>query len=126
MKPLEQKEEPAKSVVREQMTPLTTYSYYESGKKYVKVLITLDGVDLHPADKFQVSFKSKSFEVIVREYAGKNYIFRVPKLQNKILPDQCSLSFKRNTIVITLRKEKDEDNWWSLYKSKAVCEADSD
>ena len=132
VKPLEQKTpapQPAKAKVKVDdvpMTPLTAYSYYESGKKYMKVLVTLEGVDLHPAEKFQVTFKPRSLEVIIRDFAGKNYAFRVPKLQNKIQPDQCSHSFKRNTLVLTLRKEKDEDNWWSLYKSKAVCEVDSD
>jgi len=105
---------------------LNEYSYYESGKKHVKVLITLNGIEKHPKEKIKVDFKQRSFEVLILDMNGKNYLFKVPKLQCKIKPEQSTFSFKTNTIVITLFKEKEDDHWWSLFKTKAVCEADSD
>ena len=36
---------------------ITKYSYYESGEKYVKVLLSdLAGLDKHPKDKITVDF----------------------------------------------------------------------
>ena len=130
VKPLEQKPLAESKKPEEQKiappTTLTAYSYYESGKKYVKVLITLEGVEKHPKEKIAVSFKPRTFEVLVLDLKGKNYLFKVPKLQCKIKPDQSTYSLKSNTIVVTLFKEKEDDHWWSLFKTKAVCEVDSD
>ena len=131
VKPIETKPEEVKHVELKALpavpfTTLTAYSYYESGKKYVKALITLEGVEKHPADKIKVEFKNRSFEIVVYDMKGKNYIFKVPKLQCKIQPAQSTFAFKKDTVVVTLCKEKEEDHWWSLFKSKAVCEVDSD
>ena len=39
---------------------------------------------------------------------GKNYIFRVPKLQCKIQPDKSFYGLKPYTVVVTLYKEKED------------------
>ena len=49
---------------------LTKYSYYESGKLSVKVLIDLKGVSTHPKDKFNVEFKKRSFILRVLDLKG--------------------------------------------------------
>ena len=133
VKPLETKPAEVKKVVPKMaelpavpFTTLTSYSFYESGKKHVKVLVALDGVEKHPGEKIKVEFKPRSFAVSVLDMKGKNYVFRVPKLQCNIKPEQSMYSFKTNQIVVTLCKEKDDDHWWSLFKSKGVCEVDSD
>ena len=108
------------------VTTLTQYSYYESGKSKIKVMIKLDKVETHPKDKIKVTFKERSLEVVVMDLKGKNYIFRVPKLQCQIKPAESTYGFKEGYVVVTLKKMKDDDNWWSLFKSKGVCEVDSD
>jgi len=42
------------------------------------------------------------------------------------LPPDCSFGFKSNNVVITLRKKRNGDNWWSLFKQKAVGEREGD
>jgi len=108
------------------MTTLTSYSYYESAKTNVKVLITLPGIENHPNDKIKATFKERSFEIFIFDFNGKNYVFRVPKLQCHIKPEESSYGLKKGSVVVTLRKLKEGDNWWSLFKSKGVCEGDSD
>jgi hypothetical protein len=105
---------------------LAKYSYYESGKKWVKVLLDFKDIKNHPADKVTVEFKPRSFTVRVMEFKGQNYQFQVPKTQCAIVPEECSHTIKSDTIQISLRKAKDDDNWWSLFRTKAVGEVLSD
>lgn len=105
---------------------LTAYSYYESGKKWVKVLIPFKGIGQHPKENIEVTFKERSFDVKIRKMNNKNYRFRVIKLQCKINPSQSYFTQKTNDIQVSLSKFKDDDNWYSLFKTMAVCEVDSD
>ena len=105
---------------------LAKYSYYESGKKWVKVLLDFKDIKNHPADKVTVEFKPRSFTVRVLEFKGQNYQFQVPKTQCAVVPEECSHTIKSDSIQITLRKAKDDDNWWSLFRTKAVGEVLSD
>jgi len=103
------------------------YSYYESGSKWVKVQLEFfKGLKDHPADKLITEFKQRSLTIKVLDYKGANYQFQVPRLQCKVLPEQCSVTAKPDCLTINLRKFKDDDNWWSLFKTKAIGEVDSD
>ncbi|TNV84438.1 hypothetical protein FGO68_gene16351 [Halteria grandinella] len=104
------------------------YSYYESGTKYVKVVLDshFKGIGAHPKEKVFTEFKQRSFTIKVLDFKGVNYQFTVPRLQCKIAPQDCSFTLKTDSILITLRKFKDDDNWWSLFKSKAIGEVESD
>lgn len=93
----------------------------------MKVLLSeLSGLKDHPKDKIDVSFTERSFEVKVYDLKGHNVQFSVPKLQCRILPKDCSFSHKSSGLQITLRKKNTEDNWYSLFKSKAIGETHSD
>lgn len=101
---------------------LAKYSYYESGSKWVKVLLDFKNIKSHPADKITVEFKPRSFTVRILDFQGQNYQFQVPKLQCYIKPEECSHTIKSDAVQVTLRKAKDDDNWWSLFRTKAVGE----
>lgn len=105
---------------------LAKYSYYESGSKWVKVLLDFKDIKSHPADKITIEFKPRSFTLRVLDFKGQNYQFQVPKLQCSIKPEECSHTIKSDSVQITLRKAKDDDNWWSLFRTKAVGEVVSD
>ena len=106
---------------------LTKYSFHESGEKYVKVLLDFpDAKKLLTKDKVTCTFEVRSFEILIHDYKGENYKFAVPKLHCRIAPPDCSFSFKSNNVQITLRKKRDGDNWWSLFKQKAVGEKEGD
>ena len=61
---------------------ITKYSYFESGEKWVKVLLSdLTGLKDHPADKVKVEFPTnRSFSVVVLDWKGQNWQFTVPRL----------------------------------------------
>ena len=60
---------------------ITKYSYFESGTKWVKVLLPdLTGLDSHPKDKIKIEFPTqRSFTVHVEDFKGQNWQFSVPK-----------------------------------------------
>ena len=106
---------------------LTKYSYSESGEKYVKVLLDFpDAKNLIHKDNVTCNFGDRTFEIFVNNYKGENYRFGVQNLHHRILTKDCSWSLKSNNVQITLRKRKNEDNWWSLHKAKAVGEKAGD
>ena len=107
---------------------ITKYSYFESGDKYIKVLLSeLAGLKDHPVDKVKVEFPTnRSFSVVVEDWKGENLQFTVPRTQCRILPQACTFSYKSSGLQITLRKKATTDNWWSLFKSKAIGEVASD
>ena len=91
------------------------------------LLPDLAGLSSHPADKVKVEFPSnRSFSVTVFDYKGQNWQFAVPKTQCRILTPACTFSHKSSGLQVTLRKKNTTDNWWSLFKSKAIGEGDTD
>ena len=107
---------------------ITKYSYYESGDKWVKVLLSdFAGLADHPKEKVKVEFTSqRSFTVKVDDWKGDNWQFSVPKTQCRILPQACTFSHKSSGLQISLRKKNTTDAWHSLFKSKAIGEKDTD
>lgn len=105
-------------------TTITKYTYFESGTKYVKVqLPDLAGLK---NEHLEVTFGKQSLAVKVHNFKGKNLQFTVPKLQCRICPDDCKGQLKDSCLQLTLRKKKEDDNWHSLFKNKAIGERDSD
>lgn len=91
------------------------------------MLPDLAGLKDHPEDKIKVEFTSnRSFSVTVMDFKGQNWHFGVPKTQCRYLPPACTFSHKSSGLQISLRKKHTTDNWWSLFKSKAIGEKDTD
>jgi len=126
VKPLQSKPAPVVSVVQGKFKTITKYLFYESGKKWVKVAIDFDKISNHPREKIEVSFNERTFTLKVLDYAGSNWQFTVPKTQCKIVPEECGITVKSNQIVVNLRKAKEDDNWWSLFRTYGVGEVHSD
>ena len=61
-----------KSQVDLKLKTITKYSYFESGEKWVKVLLPdLAGLKDHPADKVKIEFPTnRSFSVTVYDFKG--------------------------------------------------------
>ncbi len=60
---------------------IVKYSYYESGTKWIKVLLDgFPGIKSHPSDKISVEFKARSLTLRINDFKGQNYQFQVPKL----------------------------------------------
>jgi CS domain len=94
----------------------------KSRRFYITRRVTLEitGIGKHPKEKFESRFLDRSFEIKIVDFIGKNYSFAVPKLANQIIPEQSKWWTKDNKVIIKLKKFKKEDNWSSLFKTKAI------
>ena len=75
-------------------------------------------------EQIESRFLEKSFEVKIRGYKGKNYVFAVPKTQCSLDPAKSSVTKKPHKLVVNIQKHSANDNWHSLYRSKAIGETD--
>lgn len=102
---------------------LTTYSFWEANKQMVKVKVPLKGVETIPKENIKATFTENSLDVKVFNLNGLNYHFGVPRLDANIVPDRCeALADKDGSVVIKLRKAKEDDHWSFLFKQKYVGE----
>lgn len=74
-------------VSADKFVTLTKYSFYESGKSWVRVLLDMKDIKNHDKEKIQIQFQKRSFILKIMDYKGKNYQFSVPKLQCYIIPE---------------------------------------
>lgn len=88
------------------------------------VYIELPGIGQLPKDNIQTRFLERSFEIKIRGYLGRNFVFAVPKTQGTINVEKSKLIQKADRLVVHLAKGNTKDNWYALYKQKAVGEAD--
>jgi calcyclin binding protein len=90
------------------------------------VYIPLPGIGSIPAENITSRFLDRSFEVKIRNYNGKNWIFAVPKTQCQILVKKSKVAQKADKLIVSLGKMADSDNWFSLHKVKCIGEKDTD
>lgn len=90
----------------------------------LRVVLEIKGISKHPKEKIFSRFLDRSFEIKILEFGGKNYNFAVPKLQCKIQPDQSKYWTKDDKLIIQLRKFKKDDNWYALFRTKAIGDDD--
>lgn len=86
--------------------------------------IELEGIGKVPAENITHRFLDWSIEVKIHDYKGKNWIFAVPKTQCLLKPKETKVIQKDNKLIISIAKNADADNWFSLYKVKCVGERD--
>jgi hypothetical protein len=72
VKPKEQKSTPVE-VTLDKFKTVTKYSFFESGKNWVKVLLEFPGIKDHPKDKIKCSFTNRTLHVQVFDFKGANY-----------------------------------------------------
>lgn len=86
--------------------------------------IELEGIGKVPAANIHSRFLEWSIEVKINDYKGKNWIFAVPKTQCLLKPKESKVIQKENKLIISIAKNVEADNWFSLYKVKCVGERD--
>lgn len=99
---------------------LTKYSFYEYDSNWVRVEVPFPGIKSHDKSKITCKFDDNSFVLTILDFNGKNFQFSVMRLQCKIQADLCKHAILQDKIRISLRKVKDTDNWFSLFKAKTI------
>ncbi|NP_001086299.1 calcyclin binding protein L homeolog [Xenopus laevis] len=83
---------------------------WDQSDKFVKIYITLKGVQNISADNLQVHFSERSFELLVNDLNGKNHTMTVNNLLKPISPEGSTKKVKTDTVLIMCRK-KSEQKW---------------
>lgn len=96
----------------------------------MKCMIAIPGIKKdHPKEKIEVWFAEWTLDLIVWDWGSAKpevLHFGVRKLHCKVIPEECKWDLKDGEVVITLKKFKQTDNWWSFFKQKATGEVDSE
>ncbi|KAF7241317.1 Calcyclin-binding protein [Varanus komodoensis] len=105
----------------EEKTPLTGYTVkinnyaWDQSDKFVKIYITLSGVQHLPPENVQVHFTERSFDLLVKNLNNKNYTMTFNNLLNPISVESSSRKIKTDTVLILCKKQR-EEKWECLTK----------
>ncbi|CAL1153634.1 unnamed protein product [Cladocopium goreaui] len=110
-------------------TDITKYetldSYtWEDSDKFVKVLVPMDGVGRLNPEQVHSRFGDRSFELLVEGLNGKNIRFACYKTHGEVNPLECKHIVRANRVNLILRKAKDTDHWFDLFKKRAIGDDD--
>ncbi|XP_015273234.1 PREDICTED: calcyclin-binding protein [Gekko japonicus] len=106
-------------ISEEERQPATGYTVkinnyaWDQSDKFVKIYITLSGVQHLSAENVQVRFTERSFDLFVKNLNGKNYSMTFNNLLKPISVENSSRKIKTDMVLILCRK-KQEEKWECL------------
>lgn len=103
---------------------ITTYTWEDHDDHTVKVLLPLEGVGKLPPSAVRSQFGERCFEVLIDGYNGKNLRFATHKTHGEMTPAECKHMVRANRITLVLRKGKEKDIWFDLFKKRAIGDDD--
>lgn len=86
----------------------------------------LKNVHKLPGDRITSRFLDRSFEIKFRDLNFRNLCFGVPVLHCSINTKESKYFLKTDKVIICLKKNKSDDRWISLYKTKSIGGNDYD
>lgn len=119
----ETKPEAAASEEKQQKATLYTKTITQYGwdqsDKFVKIYITLPGVEKLSKEKVTSKFTKQSFEVVVHELDGKNHQLKIMKLCHNIVGEESYVKVKTGNLLVMMKKEKVKETWADVVSSKS-------
>lgn len=103
---------------------ITTYTWEDHDDNTVKVLVPLDGVGKLPAAAVRSNFGLRCFELLIDGYDGKNLRFACAKTHAEMKPDECKHVVRANRVNLVIKKGKEKDIWFDLFKKRAIGDDD--
>jgi len=103
---------------------ITSYTWEDHDGDTVKVLVPLDGVGKLPPEQVRSSFGVREFELLVDGYNGKKLRFACYKTHGEMKPQECKHVVRANRVNLILRKAKEKDIWFDLFKKRAIGDDD--
>jgi hypothetical protein len=102
---------------------ITAYSWEDTNKTIVKVSISFDGVGALGQDAVKCNFGVRQFEVLIHG-ATEQWRFACSKTHAEMDPAECSFAVRKDRVTLKLRKAKDEEVWFDLFKKRAIGDDD--
>ncbi|KJH45579.1 CS domain protein [Dictyocaulus viviparus] len=94
---------------------LTSYGWDESDK-FVKVYITLQGVQNVDPSNIQHSFTKNGYDIMVSDFGGKNYVVTMKGLRDEIVPESSQIKQKVDMLLVMMKKKTEGKKWEQLTK----------
>lgn len=101
-----------------------SYTWEDKDGDTVKVLVPIDGVGKLPPEQVKVNFGVREFELLVDGYNGKNLRFACYKTHGEMKPEECKHVVRADRVNLILRKAKEKDIWFDLFKKRAIGDDD--
>jgi len=105
----------------ENFKTVSSYSFENDGG-WVKVYLMMKGVGELSEDAIKSEFAERSCSVKIMGYQGKDHRLQVPKLSEEIIPEQCEVKKRKDSVLIKLKKKRDDHHWFELFKTKGIGE----
>jgi len=103
---------------------ITSYTWEDHNDDTVKVLVPLEGVGKLPPSAVNARFGVREFELLIEDYNGKNLRFACYKTHGEMKPGECKHVVRANRVNLVLRKAKEKDIWFDLFKKRAIGDDD--
>lgn len=108
----------------QQYETLTTYTWEDHDGDTVKVLVPLEGVGRLPPSQVKTQFGVRQFELLIEGYNGKNLRFACYKTHGEMDAAQCKHIVRANRVNLIIKKSKEKDIWFDLFKKRAIGDDD--
>lgn len=102
---------------------LSKYSWYDD-KVFVKVIVPINGVGAIPKENVIAEFGDRSFLIKIVGLNGSNYRFGSTRTHYHLIASESKILIKANEVVVKIKKEKTDDYWSYIYKTRMVGEED--
>ncbi|GFY51946.1 calcyclin-binding protein [Trichonephila inaurata madagascariensis] len=95
-----------KKVIRPAYTTTKLYNYgWDQSDKYLKIYLTMNGIQNFPADSVNANFEAKSIEICILDEGKKiNYVLTVHNLLHPIIAAESYFKVKTDMVVVFLKK----------------------
>merc|ERR1712113_469654 len=103
---------------------INSYTWEDHDDWTVKVLVPLDGVGKLSPDQVVSNFGVRSFELLIKNYNGKNLRFACYKTHGEMTVEECKHVVRANRVNLVIKKAKHKDIWFDLFKKKAIGDDD--
>jgi len=107
-----------------QYETITSYTWEDKDGDTVKVLVSVEGVGRLPPENVRAHFDVRAFELLVEGLDGKNLRFACYKTHGEMKPELCKCVVRANRVNLILRKAKEKDIWFDLFKKRAIGDDD--
>jgi len=103
---------------------IDSYTWEDKDGDTVKVLVNIDGVGRLEPGQVRAHFGPRAFELLVEGIGGKNKRFACYKTHGDMKPEECKHVVRANRVNLILKKAKESDHWFDLFKKRAIGDDD--
>jgi len=98
------------AAVRRPHKEITNYGWDQS-EKFMKIYVTINGIQNHSKDSIKCSFTKRSFKMQVENFEGKDHTLHVTNLHADLILEDCFHKVKTDMVLLMLKKQNAGETW---------------